>query len=248
MLLPLVALTLTQNKILEDYSYYTALMGRARDIVQDVKALTEAEMNATRDAFISFKQGGYDCVVTGPDINPKTQIEHYSGMQGSYDPVPILQFIDKMFCRALKISMPILTGEPEGHISSSIMALTAFYARIKEYQDWTLLQVREALIAAGAPQDVRFCDPTELPIEQQATLIKDFIAALTQAEVKKEQIIEWINNLMDTEFARAPDQYVDKTPTLNTGGTMTGKNTGGKTPSVDSPPRAQKTPKEEQGE
>ncbi len=257
MLCPLVALTLSQNKILEEYAYFAALVGRSRDVVRDPLAKTTAEMNATRDTFTTFRTGGYDCIVVGPEMNPNTDIAHYSGMEGSFNPVPILEFIDKLFCRALHMAMPMLSGLPEGNPSSSIMDLTALYARIKEYQDWELLQSREALIAFGAPADVRFNDPTELPIEQQATLIKDFIAALTTVQVDKDQIIKWINALMDTAFKRNEKQYENEmkvggnTPfgnKMNTGGVASGANTGGKTPNPKNPVRKETTPKEEQGE
>ena len=94
----------------------------------------------------------------------------------------------------------MLDGDPSGHLSSSEVALAAFYASVKEDQDEILFQLKPLLLELGLSDEVAFADPTEMPAASQAAFVRETVASLQALGVDNEQAVRYVNQVYGTNF------------------------------------------------
>lgn len=217
---PIRDVILVQHKIMMEYGYFAATKGRNHRFVRDKLAKNDAERNTTRNKFLQMTENGYDVMVVDEDVNPETDIVDKNQMEGSYDPIPMLTKLDTFICRNLTLPMPFLSGEPQGHSYTDVSSLMAWFAQVRQEQKWILPQIRPVFPRLNIPKDAIFKDPTQMPPEQMATLIKDIAAALLTVQVDKDDLMRVINSLSGFKVKRNEKQYENEMiRPLNTGGT-----------------------------
>jgi len=195
----LYATLVRQESIVKSYTDYAKLWGISLVHVKDAKAHTSAHLSAAKNALEGKLRGG-EVVVTGEGVD----IQTVPMMSGSYDPINILGFIDTLVSASSGLNRHLLTGDPEGHLTSSEVSLAAFYATVKEFQDEILPQVRPILARLGYPEDTAFNDPSEMPSHLLASYVRDTVAVLKLVGVSDAQIIEFINQTFQTDFVVDP--------------------------------------------
>ncbi len=193
-----------QRQVVEGYAHYAALMNVVKWLIQDKQASTDQHITDTRTAFGNPLEK--DVYVYNGDMT----VDVKSPLEKAWNPVPFLQYMDTQIAGTLELNLNLLTGDPEGHLSSSQVAALAFFAHVKTYQDELLLQLKPVFAAIGVPEDTEFIDPTELSPIDQATLLKELVVMLKSCSVPSQEIMDYINNTLNTEFTVDQDAEMAK--------------------------------------
>lgn len=188
--------TLTrQEKILDDYGLFCYLWGKPLVHMQDKNATESGHLDDDlTDIKGKLKSGGI--VVT----DASKVITSQSLMSGAYDPINILNFQNGRIAGSSELNKTMLDGDPSGHLSSSEMALAAFYASIKEDQDEVLIQLLPILKALGLTDNIVFKDPSEFPPGQMAAFVRETVTVLKSLPISDKEIVDFVNNQYGTEF------------------------------------------------
>ena len=190
-LLSLIDVLRIQHEIFLEYMKYAKKQGLAHKRVK-IQDLDEYKYNLTRSRMKDAEKD--DTVI----IDAEDEFDYVSPQQNAYDPSSMMERADQYVMRESVLNKLHLSGDPGGIIATSETVNVAFYANIKEEQDFLLPQILDILIALGCTEDVRFKDPTETTIQMQMLGVLRIRQAL-QGLVKPEQIIEVINEYMGKE-------------------------------------------------
>jgi hypothetical protein len=152
--LPLVHPVRAQHDILQSYVPYAKKQGMGfpvfymEDNTTQNRANIDSAMNNMPQSNRYFKMSNDDLV------------EWIQPLAGSYDPFPILQWIDMLIARKTQMNKLMLEGDPAGHLSASETAINNWEREVKESQRFWQSQFLPIWKVLGAKDDCTFQDPS----------------------------------------------------------------------------------------
>ena len=192
----------TQKDVLDVYGGYARLHDVAHPLYK-IKNYDTNRNSAVEAEIKDVKKG--EAII----IDLENEMDYKSPEAGAWDPVPVLNKYDEMIAREGSLNKHMLTGDPEGYLTSSITATANWYAWVMEQQEILFPQIKPILIALGASHDVQFNSPEEYSLEQMANGIKILRDAL-EGLAPREQIIDMINDKFglkdDKKLKLAPEE------------------------------------------
>ncbi len=203
-LLPVYDIILMQQQIIEVFTQTCRNAAISFLHVDDPHATTDAQITALNTAIGNIRS--LQKLVTG---GGKT-LTPISLMDKSYDPINIVNKCDEFICSVFLIPKSLLTGDPSGHLSSSREANAQFYNRVKEIQSYYYPQLQPVLKRIGAPDDIQFIDPTEMTQQEKAEFLAVVSSVLEKLNVGDDQVINFVNDELGTEFTIDMDKQVLK--------------------------------------
>jgi hypothetical protein len=125
-------------------------------------------------------------------IGNEDAVEWISPQAGAYDPYAMLQWLNSLIARRTQMNLLMLEGVSEGQLSSSETAITNWHRKRAEDQSYWLTQLKGALIALGASEDVNFQDPVKPSFVSLMAGMKDMREAW-DGLVAKQDIVDFFN-------------------------------------------------------
>ena len=183
------------------------LIRKAYDIVETYAVYAENQALATM--FVGMKHN------TAPNRDSiKTQIElpthrklimmgnedwanWESGMNSSWDPWSMLEYIDKLVARDTQLNKLMLEGDPAGYLSASETAINNWETKVKERQAYWLGQFLPIFLALGATKEIAFKDPSK----------PAFISLMTGLQACREAMIDIVSN---EDIVKLFNEYLNK--------------------------------------
>ena len=184
-ILPLVDVFRIQYEIVMQYMKYAYSQGINVPVLQIKDLNTDSLAEAKAQMVSTIKKGEV------PILDIEDKLAMLSQMAGSWDPYNMIDFCDKYIARVTQMNKNMLTGDPSGHLTSSITAMAAWYDYVREQQDLILPQILPILEYLGYGEAI-FNDPAEYTSEQkwQSALL---IRQATDGIVSIESQIDLLN-------------------------------------------------------
>jgi hypothetical protein len=194
-----------QSELLHEYLHYAKKQGLSYlDI--GVEGLSPTQRDEIEDGLEEHEHTKYS-VHSG-----QASVSWVSPQSNAYDPMGIMNFGDYLIARSSHLNLMQLTGTPEGHLSSSQVGTSNWYAKVKEEQDYLITLLRPMLEALGYSDEVRFQDPSEYPVVQQTAAVMNIRRAL-EGIVPNERIVEFVNRTLglqgEDQLEAIPQARVD---------------------------------------
>jgi len=123
-------------------------------------------------------------------------IDYIQPTAGSYDPFPILQWIDALIARKTQMNKLMLEGEPAGHLSASETAISNWERDIKEQMVFWRAQWQPIWRVLGAAEDCAFNDPSRPAFISLMEGIEKMVTALLPI-VEPEDIVKMANMYLE---------------------------------------------------
>lgn len=119
-------------------------------------------------------------------------VEWMSPGQGSYDPFPMLQWLNTLMARKTQMNRLMLEGASEGQLSSSETAISNWQRKRAEDQVYWRTQLLPVWLALGATEDCNFRDPAKPSFISLMEGMEKMRAAM-DGLVAKEDIVKQMN-------------------------------------------------------
>ena len=120
-----------------------------------------------------------------------------SGMNSSWDPWSMLEYIDKLVARDTQLNKLMLEGDPAGYLSASETAINNWETKVKERQAYWLGQFLPIFLALGATKEIAFKDPSK----------PAFISLMTGLQACREAMIDIVSN---EDIVKLFNEYLNK--------------------------------------
>jgi hypothetical protein len=194
LLLGLLDVLQIQTDLFVEFLAYAKIHGYTHKVIKIGQIGETQELTAeVHDAYYNrFNTTSKESLVI---IGAKDEFDYKSPTMGQYDPVKLMEFGDNLIARQSSMTRMHLTGNPQGHLSSSQDASANFYAWVKAEQAYTKPKIMEVLKMFGATDNIKFNKPEEVTMESQANTIKAMREAL-EGLVENEDIVELINEYL----------------------------------------------------
>jgi hypothetical protein len=188
--MPLMHPIRAQHDIVTSYTPYAKKQGMGfpvfylADNTTQRRSQIDTAMSSMPQSNRYFKMGNEDLV------------EWIQPLAGSYDPFPILQWIDMLIARKTQMNKLMLEGDPAGHLSASETAINNWEREVKESQRFWASQFMPIFKVLGAKDDCTFQDPTRPAFISLMEGIKAGVEALLPI-AEPDDIMKIINEYLE---------------------------------------------------
>lgn len=153
--LPLMHPIRDQLEILNAFIPYAKKQGMGFPFI-GLKDYTPANKNDVKTQWSSQPQSNKLIIGNSEDV-----IDYVQPTEGSYNPFPMLEWIDMLISRKTQMNKLMLEGDPAGYLSASETAITNWEKDIKQQQVFWRSQWLPIWLVLGADEECAFEDPTE---------------------------------------------------------------------------------------
>lgn len=188
--LPLVHPIRSQLDILNAYVPYAKKMGMGMPFY-GLKENSPTNRAKVKSEFSSAPQTNRLIIGDAEDA-----FEWIQPLAASYDPFPILQWVDGLIARKTQMNKLMLEGDPAGYLSASETAISNWEKDIKEQQVFWRSQWQPIWTVLGAADDCGFQDPSKPAF---ISLMEGLKAAREALEgiVPPQQIVDLMNEYLE---------------------------------------------------